>query len=166
MELQPFITDGEAQVGLTIIPAEPGWVVLIPYDDASNLSVERIIAWRIETRVFVNQLTVKGVSQHEQVINNQVEPVTALSGSFSQDAVYAIKDSAGTGQPPGVRGMSSFFRSGVNKDEIVFAASHPTTRLYGLLGQRQRPLTKSSKIVRGPLVARFSSHARCASTSG
>src|ERR1700741_197816 len=103
MELQrQFITDGNAQVELTIIPAEPGWVVLIPYDDASNLSVERIIAWRIETRVFVNQLTVKGVSQHEQVINNQGEPVTALSGSFSQDAVYAIKDSAGTGQPPGV----------------------------------------------------------------
>jgi hypothetical protein len=74
--------------------------------------------------------------------------------------------SAGTGQPPGVGGMSSFFRSGVNRDELVFAASHRTTQLYGLLGQRQRPLTKSSKIVRGPLVARFSSHATCASTSG
>jgi hypothetical protein len=96
MELQrQFITDGNAQVELTIIPAEPGWFVMIPCDNASNLSVERIIAWRIETRVFVNQLTVKGVSQHEQVINNQVEPVTALSGSFSPDVVYAIKDPDG-----------------------------------------------------------------------
>jgi hypothetical protein len=94
-----FMTDGDAQVELTIIPAEPGWFALTRggHDEGSDVvMVQRIIAWRIHTRVFVNQIGMSGHRDHrEQVINSDVEPITALGGSFSREAYYALKDPDG-----------------------------------------------------------------------